>query len=210
MASVTVLGRGVARTEPDEATVVLTVEAIRPSAAEALQDVSARAQALVALCDELGVESERRVTAGATVSERVEHDRDGRPQQRGYAAVNRLTVRVAEATTVAGLLQDAVARADARVDGPWWSIDLENPARLDACRAAATDARRRAEAYAAALGVRLGAMLSVREPGTGPPPGPEPRMGFARLAEADVAPPVEAGEQTVSAAVEVEFLLEQA
>jgi uncharacterized protein YggE len=57
MASVTVLGRGVARTEPDEATVVLTVEAIRPSAAEALQDVSARAQALVALCDELGVES---------------------------------------------------------------------------------------------------------------------------------------------------------
>ena len=72
------------------------------------------------------------------------------------------------------------------------------------------DARERAAAYAEALGGRLGAITAVREPGTRRPPEPEPRaMAVAASASFDESTPIEAGEQELRAAVEVEFALEQ-
>ena len=212
MSTVTARGTAVARTAPDEASLELSVEALRPSPGEALADVATRAETLVALCDELGIAPERRVTTGATVGEQVEHDREGRRQHRGYLAVSRLLVRVEEATVAGRLLAESVERADARVAGPWWTVAPDNPARLQACRDAALDARRKAEAYAAALGARLGAIVAVREPGTRGDWPPEPRGIAARamLAEPSAPQPaVEAGELAVSASVEVEWALEQ-
>jgi uncharacterized protein YggE len=84
----------------------------------------------------------------------------------------------------------------------------DNPARVEACKEAALDARRRAEAYADALGVRVGAIVALRDPGTGIPPPPRPMRMAAMDAGAVEALPVEAGEQLVTA-VEVEFKLEQ-
>jgi uncharacterized protein YggE len=209
MASVTVLGHGVVRSQPDEATLMLTVEATEPTPAEALDDVAERARQLTALCGELGIGEEQRVTLGATVAERVEHDREGRPQHRGYLATNRLVVRVGDGALAGRLLAAGVSRAAARVDGPWWSIALDSPARLEACQTAAQNARARAEAYAGALGARLGAIVAVRDPETRQP-GPEPRGGMRLMSAAEgIAPPVEGGEQAIVAAVEIEFVLEQ-
>jgi len=207
----TVRGTAVARTTPDEATIELTVESLLPVAADALADVSVRAQELVALCDGLGIAPEHRVTSGATVEEHFEYVEGGR-QHRGHMARSRLLVRVEDAGIAGTLLAEAVARANARARGPWWSVAQDNPARLEACREAARDARRKAEAYAEALGVRLGAILDVREPGMRPPaplPGPRPDVQAMRTLAAEVEPPMEAGELEVHAAVEVEFALEQ-
>jgi uncharacterized protein YggE len=209
MSRITVRGSGIARTAPDEATLELTVEALRPSPAEALDEVAARGEALVTLCHELEVGPERRVTSGATVAEHGEHV-DGRWQHRGYRAESRLLVRVDDAARAGGLIAGAVERAGAKVAGPWWSVAPDNPARLDACREAALDARRKAEAYAEALGARLGAIASVREPGTRVEPLPRgAARGVAMLAAEASAPPVEAGELVVAAEVEVEWALEQ-
>lgn len=211
MSGITVRGRGVARAAPDEATLELAVEALRGTPAEALAEVGARSEALVALCDELGIAPERRVTAGATVREEVEH-RDGQRHHRGYRAAARLIVRVEEAELAGRLLAAAVERADAHVEGPWWSVATGNPSRLDACREAAQDARRKAEAYAGALGARLGAIAAVREPGTRIG-RPEPRGGtvtrMALSADALADMPVEAGDLEVVAEVEIEWALEQ-
>ena len=54
MATVSVRGRGVARVQPDELTVGLTVEALRPGASEAFVETSRRAEQVVALCVEVG------------------------------------------------------------------------------------------------------------------------------------------------------------
>ncbi len=58
-----------------------------------------------------------------------------------------------------------VAEAGAEVTGPRWSLVPDNPAHEAARRAAASDARRRAEAYADALGLTLGPVAWVAEPG---------------------------------------------
>ena len=209
MATVTVRGIGNARTSPDEASITLVIEAVEQTAAAALAKVAERTQAAVELTDVLGIEPAARVTTGASVAEHGEHDREGRWQHRGYRAWNQVVVRVGEATVVGELIAGAVDLG-AQVNGPAWTIAPDNPAHVAACREAALDARRRAEAYADALGARVGALVAVRDPGTGvPPPPPRPVRMAAMDAAAVEALPVEAGEQVVTAVVEVEFQLEQ-
>jgi uncharacterized protein len=208
VATVTVRGVGEARTSPDEASVTLTIEAIERKAAAALAKGAERTQAALELCDSLGIEPAARVTSGASVAEHGEHDREGRWLHRGYRAWNQIVARVGEASVVGELIAGAVDRG-AQVSGPAWTIAPDNPARVEACNEAALDAQRRAEAYGDALGVRVGAIVAVRDPGTGIPPPPRPMRMAAMDAGAVEALPVEAGEQLVTAAVEVEFKLEQ-
>ena len=164
VATVTVRGVGEARTSPDEASVTLTIEAIEQKAAAALAKVAERTQAALELCDSLGIEPAARVTSGASIAEHGEHDREGRWQHRGYRAWNQIVARVGEASVVGELIAGAVDRG-AQLSGPAWTIAPDNPARVEACKEAALDARRRAEAYADALGVRVGAIVAVRDPG---------------------------------------------
>jgi uncharacterized protein YggE len=180
MATVTVRGIGNARTSPDEASITLVIEAVEQTAASALAKVAERTQAAVELSDALGIEPAARVTTGASVAEHGEHDREGRWQHRGYRAWNQVVVRVGEAPVVGELIAGAVDRG-AQVNGPAW-----------------------------ALGARVGALVAVRDPGTGvPPPPPRPLRMAAMDVGAVEALPVEAGEQVVTAVVEVEFQLEQ-
>jgi uncharacterized protein YggE len=206
MATITVSGVGIASGTPDEATLVLGVETVRPTAAEALEDVAARTSELVALCGELGVGPGAISTAGVSVGEHGEADSEGRWQRRGYRAANRISVRVGDAKLVGDLLTGAVDRVGASVEGPAWRLLPDNKAHAEAARLAALDARRRAEAYAAALGGRIGVIASVRDAGLRPP---EPRPAMRATAMEATVLPVEAGEQDVTVVVEVEFTLEQ-
>jgi uncharacterized protein YggE len=209
--TVTVRGSAVVPGRPDEAALALDLETVRESAQAAYDDVARRAADLEAVLDELGVPSESRTTTGVSVREQREYDR-GRYLHRGFAASSRLNVRTRDAEVAAKLLQQAVGQAGATVGGPWWSLDLENPARVEACREAAVEARRKAEAYADALGMRLAAVVDVREPGLGPrPPELAEQVVFSAAAEEHGAPvPVSPGVVDVRASIEVTFALEPA
>jgi uncharacterized protein YggE len=105
------------------------------------------------------------------------------------------------------VITEATARADARIEGPWWRVLPENPARLEACRQAANDARAKAGAFAEALGGELGPIAWVRESrdeGLRAQPG-----RFVALSAGGEQPEmtVEPGEMDVTAAVDVSFEL---
>lgn len=206
MATITVTGTGVAAATPDEASLTLGVEAVRPTAAEALADVTTRTEELLAACREHGVEPAAITTAGVSVGEYGEVDSEGRRQRRGYRAVDRVVVRVGDAKLVGDLLTAAVDRVGASVEGPSWRLLPDNPAHAEAARLAALDARRRAEAYAAALGAQIGVIASIRDAGLRPP---EPRPVMLTRAMEATSLPVESGEQLVTVVAEVEFTLEQ-
>ena len=207
MATITVRGTGTAYGTPDEATIRLGVESLRPTAAEALADVAERTTTLVTLCRELGLGEGDVTTTGVSVREHGEHDKDGRWQHRGYRASNRVSARVREVAAIGPLLTGAVDRVGAAVDGPHWRLLPAHEAHAEASRAAARDARVRAEALADALGGRLGAVVSARDSRI-EPPTPRP-MRMEAMAMASDSMPVEAGELTVVAMVDVEFQLEQ-
>jgi uncharacterized protein YggE len=209
VATITVRGEGAAPGQPDEIVVALELSAVRAAAQDAYDEVAAQSDALNGLCDELGIAGAARSTAGVSVQEHREYDDRGRPEPRGYVASNRVLVRVADAVLVSRLLREAVTRSAARVSGPWWRLAAENPARAEACGRAARDARRKAEAYADALGRRLGAIVEVREPAASPVGGGR-SASFGALMAAEPEIPVSPGELDVRAAVEVTFALEDA
>ena len=70
-------------------------------------------------------------------------------------------------------------------------------------------ARRKAEAYAEALGLRLGPVVDVREPAVGGQPVPLPKGStIAMRAMADTAVEVDPGELNVGATIEVTYRLD--
>ena len=178
-ATVTVRGDAVVRAEPDEARLRIAVSALEPSAGAAIAEVSRRSAALTALLDELGVAAPDRSTIAVVVEEEFE-DR----VSRGHRAVSRTGVRLADPDLIGELISEATEQQDVRIDGPFWSVRLDNPARLEAARRAAADARRRAEAYADGVGAKVGRLIALAEPGA-----PEPvRRALASSAGAGPMP----------------------
>ncbi|HKF15736.1 MAG TPA: SIMPL domain-containing protein [Candidatus Dormibacteraeota bacterium] len=205
--TVVVRGHGLIPGEPDQLEVALTVSAVEDSAASALTVAARLSGELVSVLSELAVPDAARSTSGLSVREEFERI-EGRWARRGYRASNQVPVRLQEPDRIGRLMSEAVARARARVDGPRWRFKPDNPALAEACRQAAVDARRKAEAYAGALGLRLGDVLKVAEPGT----DQDPEAGLAPALLRDAPGPTEmqvrAGHLDVEATVEVTFALE--
>jgi uncharacterized protein YggE len=129
--------------------------------------------------------------------------------QTGWRATRTTLVEVTGLDAI-GRIMAGVAQAGAEVTGPRWSLVPENPAHEAARRAAAADARRRAEAYADALGLTLGPVAWVAEPGLRRPgPGevyPMARgMALAAAGGPEAIEEVAPAEVTIEAAVEVGF-----
>ncbi len=211
-ASVAVRGWGVAYARPDGVRLRLTVGAVRADADAALADATEAARALAAVLDAAGVPPANRISSGVRVGEEREWDR-GRSVRRGFRAASHVTVTIDEPDAAGRVVSAAVSDAGADVEGPWWLVDSDNPGRLEACRRAAEDAAHRAGAYAGALGLRLGAVLEVREPGVGGDGGGPHRVELAMAASgSDVARgeplDLDAGDLEVTATVDVTFALE--
>jgi uncharacterized protein len=216
VASLTVRGDAVRAASPDEVRLRLTLSALRPTPKEALDDVASRSELLRTILTDLQIDPSSRSTTDISLEERRDYER-GAYHHRGYEASTTVSVRLGDPATaeiqqlVARLVGDAVSQTDARLEGPWWHILLDNPARSEARTEAAREARARAEDYAAALNVRLGPIIEIREPGT----HRRRDHGFgadAFVSAATDAPPpslkLETGDLDVHAAVEVTFALE--
>jgi uncharacterized protein YggE len=206
MATITVNGYGEVLVPPDEATATLGVECVAATPREAMSEVAEQARALVGLLDALEIPPAKRSTTGVLVSEAGEHDPQGRWQHRGFRAVESLTV-AAGAEVLGELIGGAVDRARARVNGPHWRVAADNPARREALQAAAENARARAEAVAAGLGVRLGAIVEAKEEAAF---HPMPRQASFAPLTMEGGPPIEAGEATIAGNVSVTFQVEPA
>jgi hypothetical protein len=206
-ATVTARGSAVAPAKADEGIWVITVSSLDGTPETALRTVGDRSRKLDKLLGELGVPREKRSSTGVSI--RAEHDWiEGRQMHRGYRAANVVTVRLEDPSIAGRLIEGAIGRVRASVHGPAWWISPGNDARAEACRQATLEAKRKAEAYADALGLRLGALAEIREPGTR---GYEARpLSAGRVLAAAAEPPinVDPGELQVEANVEVTFLLE--
>lgn len=213
-ATVTVRGIAVVTAQPDEVALDLTVSFLDRTPEGALGEVARRSSELETIFDELSIVRERWTTTGATVNEETEwNDKTRQHIHRGYRATNRVHLRLDDPEPLGALISAAVARSQAEIDGPTWSVALDNPARLDACRAAALNAQARAEAYVAALGARLGAIVSISEAGTSPEPMWRRDTVLASKSMAFAASPPEieinAGEMEIRATVQVSYAVEQ-
>jgi uncharacterized protein len=202
--TVTVQGAGLIRAEPDEAVLLVTLNALKDRPGAALADVSERTSSLVALLDEVGVEKADRSTTGITVVEEFDHTEEGR-RSLGHRASTGISIRLTDPEVVGQVVAKATEELGAQINGPRWVISLDNPVRLEAAREAAADARRKAEAYASGVGAKLGVLIGMSEFGQ---PDPIPRRTTVALAAGLHPTPVEPGEHDVTAAIWATFELD--
>jgi hypothetical protein len=123
----------------------------------------------------------------------------------GYRASNQVTVRLRDVTKVASTIDLLVGAGANEIGGINFMVSQASKLLDDAREQAVADARRKAEIYAKAAGVTLGAPLSIAEEGA-PAPVFRGKMAMAPMA----ATPVAQGEQTLSVTVSVSWAIKQA
>jgi uncharacterized protein YggE len=209
-ATIAVRGRGRATATPDGVELFVTITALEAAPDRALAAVWERDARVRSVLDQLGIPSAAASTARASVDEEFEYERQtDRKVHRGYRATSDIALRLSDAEPVGRFMRMATERADVRIRGPWWRVDPDNASWGDACAAAATDARRKAESYANAL-VHVGGVLEVSEPGI---VTSHEGMHVAASASGRTISgrdlPVSAGELEVDATVDVTFALKE-
>jgi uncharacterized protein YggE len=162
MSSVVVMGSAQQLVQPDRVVVGLGLTVVAADAATALDQVSERSVTLGDRLAELGFTSADWVTDGVTVAEEWEYRRDQNTLV-GHRASTAITVTIDELDRLPRLLRLAVGDAGAQVRNLSWQVDTAHPVRHELLGRAALDARRRAEAYVSALGLRLGAVELISE-----------------------------------------------
>ncbi|WP_342708601.1 SIMPL domain-containing protein [Bradyrhizobium sp. B124] len=124
----------------------------------------------------------------------------------GYHASNRVTIKLHDVSKVAGVIDVLVGAGANDIGGLNFSVSQASKLLDDARERAIADARRKAEIYAKAAGVTLGAPLNISEVGSAPVP-----MFRAKMATAGFAAPtpVAQGEETLTVNVSVSWAIKE-
>ncbi|SHE57314.1 SIMPL domain-containing protein [Streptoalloteichus hindustanus] len=157
MAEVVTRGSGETERTADRAELWATFAVKGRDRAEAVSALNARVADVEPLLATPGVDVRSRQLA---VMENWERDRVS-----GARAEQRYVLRVTDPAVLEELVGRLVAAEPANLNGPNWELSDDHEAVWEAQHRAVSDARRRAEGYAAALGAQLGPLLRLADGG---------------------------------------------
>jgi hypothetical protein len=201
-AAISVTGEATVSVPPDQAQIDAGVTSEAKTAREASDaNNTAMGKVLLALKG-AGIEEKDVQTSRLSLQPQSAPNRTGPAAIVGYRASNRVTVRLRDVTKVASVIDTLVAAGANEIGGINFVVSQASKLLDDAREQAVADARRKAEIYARAAGVTLGAPLSISEEGS---PGPMP---FRKMAAGMAAStPVAQGEETLAVTVSVSWAI---
>ena len=202
--AIAVMGLGRVSATPDTALLTLGVESQAPTLAEATGDASRRMSAVVARIKALGVADTDIATIAYSVEPRVAPTdparREEPPRIIGYHVSNLVQVTVRKPADAGPILDGAVAAGANAVRGIRFTLADPAEAQSRARAAAVADALAKARQLAAAAGVKLGPVLSVRESTISQP---VPMRAATSMAFQSAPTPIESGQLDVVVTVEL-------
>lgn len=156
-------GTGKVSVKPDVAKAWVGVDTIAETPTSALHANSdAMAKALNAL-QESGVTAEDIATGYVSLSSVADEYRRGTTQGSGYRARNSVSLTIRSLEKVGAVLDRVVAAGANDLGGVRFAVASPEAAKNAAMKKALEDARRRAELYAAAGGLKLGRLMQIDE-----------------------------------------------
>jgi len=207
--TIAVSGQGEVKATPDRAALSFAVETAAARASEAVQENAKRSAAVAAaLKAVLGSEG----TVGTTryaIEPRYDVIRPGEtrePRITGYVVRNEVQVEGARGDKVGALIDAATGAGANRIGGLAFTFSNQPELLRSALEKAGADARAQAESVARGLGVRLKGVVSATV--TGRPVPIAPRVMAMETAARAAPTPIEAGEDTVSATLQVTYEIE--
>jgi uncharacterized protein len=214
--SMQITGHGEIKAAPDTAFVTSGVTSQGVTAKEALDLNNADMQKLIETLKAAGIASEDIQTSGFSVSPNYVYsdarDQNGYqlpPKIVGYIVSNGVTVQVRDLTKLGAVLDQAVTVGANQISGITFAVDDPSELYNEARKAAFADARSKAELYADAAGVELGALQLVSEQINYAPPQPYMFKAEAAMSADRSFVPVEVGSLTFSIDVNVNWDLDQ-
>jgi uncharacterized protein YggE len=132
---------------------------------------------------------------------------DAPPAIVGYRASNRVAVRVHDITKVASTLDTLLTAGANDIGGVNFMVTNASKWLDEARPKAIADARRKAEIYAKAAGVTIGAPLNISEEAAS---GPIMPRGFAAAPMAAAPTPIAAGDETLTVRISVSWEIKPA
>jgi uncharacterized protein len=194
---ITMSGHGETRAQPDTAMLSAGVSVDAPTAAAALADANKDMQAVLVLLKKQGVPAKDIQTRDFSVHPQYATGNGQAPRITGYQVSNEVEVRLEDINKLGLALDSLVCAGANQINSVDFSIHDPAPLLAQARQSAVADARTRAETFASAAGVSLGAILSITENGGS---GPRPMVFAAPMMRA-AAVPVALGEETIAADV---------
>jgi uncharacterized protein YggE len=197
--TITVTGVGKVKGTPDVADLSIGVQAHAGTAVEALQTVDDRAQKVIGVLHDAGVDDADIQTNGLSVGPTY----DDQSHIDGYQASNSVVARIRDLSKAGAIIDAAADRAgdNIRVDSITFSIDDDSDLLAQARAKAVKRARAQAGQLADAAGVSVGDVLTIDEQ-TAYSPLPSSSMAEAA---AGSAAPVSPGTETLSVTATVVF-----
>jgi uncharacterized protein YggE len=203
--TVTASGAGTAQAVPDTAEMSFGVTTISPNAKSALDEAAKIAEQIASAVKKQGVADEDIQTQDVSVYPQTA-DQDGKQVITGYQASLSVRVKVRDIAKLGEVISAANAAGANSISGPTFTIADPAPARAEAIDEAVADARKSAEAMAAAAGKSVGEVLSMSSSDVGMVA--EAMYSTADMAGAAKDVPIEPGQLDISASVVVVFELE--
>lgn len=206
---ITVVGEGAVSAAPDMARIQIGVSEEAPTAAEALRKMSGAGESILARLAAAGIEARDVQTSALTLWPRYQSrtDRD-LPEIVGFVAETHFGVIVRDLDALGGILDEVVTEGGANtLQSVNFTLSEPRPLRDAARRDAVADGRAKAELFAEAAGVALGALLTLDEESSGFAPAPLMEMRMMDASGGSV--PVAEGEVTIEARVTLVYAIEE-
>lgn len=174
--------------DPDIVTIGAGVTTEAPTAVEAMRLNAVEMRRVIDRIKALGVDEKDIQTTGINLNARYDYNRTTqRNVFRGYAVMNRVSVKLREIDETGEVLDALVAAGATDLSGPSFSIEDDTAAKQQARERAMAGAREQAEAYARMLGHSRVRVLEVNE--TIVSRGPVPMLRTVNIEEAAAPPP---------------------
>jgi uncharacterized protein YggE len=204
-AAISVTGEATVSVPPDLAQIDGGVTSEAKTAREASDANNAAMGKVLLALKGAGIEEKDFQTSRLSLQPQSAPNRTGPSAIVGYRASNRVTIRLRDVTKVANVIDTLVGAGANEIGGINFMVSQASKLLDEARERAVADARRKAEIYAKAAGVTLGAPLSISEEGNAAPI-PYRRMAVGMAATA----PVAQGEETLQVNVSVSWAIKQA
>ena len=202
-AAITVTGEATVSAAPDLAQIDGGVSSDAKTAREASDANNAAMGKILLALKGAGIAENDFQTSRLSLQPQYAPNRTGPSLVVGYRASNRVTVRLREPNKLASVIDTLVSAGANDIGGIAFTVSNASKLLDGAREQAIADARRKAEIYAKAAGVSLGAPVNISEESS-PVPAPF-RKNIATMAAAPA--PVSPGEETLQVTVSVSWAI---
>jgi hypothetical protein len=205
--TLSVNGTGIVKVAPDIAVMYLSVVTQDPNVSKAWDDNNAKAAAVVAAIEGLGIKADD-LRSDFTVVQQQKYDPvNGQPTgELFYIVTHTLTVTARDLTKVGAILGGAQAAGVNSVGGVSFTLEDPTQAISQARSLAAADARAQADLLAKGMGVKIVRVLTVNDYGASyPVPVDKGYSGAGMGGGGGSSVPIQVGTWQVTASVSVIF-----